>query len=102
MASRKSTPYRLGYQTEHFCRLKLRDIGAMIIRSAGSRSPADLVAVFPDKHEIWLIQVKRDDAPSDTSKLSEKFSDLSKLKGVYNVKTFVFMRIHGKYTFIEV
>ena len=43
--------YAKGYKVEHSCREKLREVGAIVVRSAASKGPADLVAIFPEKRE---------------------------------------------------
>jgi Holliday junction resolvase len=100
--SQKTTPYRKGYQVEHFCREKLREMGALVIRSSRSLGPADIIAIMPNRGEIWLIQVKQMDAPKNQEKLAEMFKDLKKLEGTYKVKPKAFMRVKGKYQFIDI
>jgi len=96
--------YRKGYVVELRCKELLKNAGAThVIRSSRSLTPADLVAIFGDRREIWLVQVKAGrEAPKDVLKLREEFSELAKLKGTFEVKTFVFMKKEGKYTFIEI
>ena len=100
--SMKTTPYKKGYQVEHFCREKLREMGALVIRSSRSLGPADIIAIFPENKEIWLIQVKQEDAPEDQSRLAERFKDLKALEGEYKVKPKAFMKVKGKYQFIDI
>jgi hypothetical protein len=46
----KTSPYRKGYQVEHFCRELLREkYNALVIRSSRSLGPADIIAIMPDK-----------------------------------------------------
>jgi len=99
-----TSAYRKGYIVELRCKELLKDFGAThVIRSSRSLTPADLVAIFGDRREIWLVQVKAGrEAPEDVSKLRKEFEDLARLKGTFEVKTFVFMKKKGKYTFIEV
>jgi len=96
--------YRKGYLVELKCKQRLKELGAThVIRSSRSLTPADLVAIFDDHREIWLVQVKVGrEAPEDVEKLRKKFEELAKLKGTFKVKTFVFMKKKGKYMFIEV
>jgi len=96
-----SKQYKYGYLVEHRCREILRGKGAIVIRSAGSKGLADLVAIFPDRKEIWLVQVKKAEAPNDTSKLKEKFRDLASLSGTYTCKPLLYMKVKGKYEFID-
>jgi len=93
--------YRKGYAIELLCKQKLQEMGFTVIRSSRSLTPVDLVAINPEKHEIWLIQCKKEDAPEDPKKLKEKFKDLLKLNTHYTIRTFAFMRAKGKYEFIE-
>lgn len=96
--------YKKGYTIELLCKERLKNFGAThVIRSSRSLTPADIVAIFADRREIWLVQVKGGrEAPEDLTKLAKEFSELAKLKGNFTVKTFVFMKKHGKYSFIEV
>ncbi|RLI87540.1 MAG: hypothetical protein DRP01_01655 [Archaeoglobales archaeon] len=100
----KRTSYQKGYIIELRAKDDLKKLGAnLVIRSSRSRTPADLIAFFPDTKEIWLVQVKGyREAPRDLSKLKEKFKDLAQFKGQYTVKTKVFIKRKGRYTFIEV
>jgi len=94
--------YRYGYLVEHRCRELLKQKGAYVIRSSRSLGVADLIALFPDQNEIWLVQCKKAEAPKDLSKLHKKFQDLYILAGTYRVRPFVFIKKEGRYTFIEV
>jgi Holliday junction resolvase len=98
----KKTPYRYGYLVEQYCKRILKNRGYTVFRSAGSKGAADLTAINPQKHEILLVQVKKEEAPKDKSKLPNKYSKLSKLKGQYTCKTLLFIKDNRKYTFIEV
>jgi Holliday junction resolvase len=51
------TNYQRGYAAERVARKILEDDGYLVIRSAGSKGPADLIAL--NAREIILIQVKR-------------------------------------------
>jgi Holliday junction resolvase len=98
----KTTPYKYGYLVEQYCKSILKKQGYIVFRSAGSKGIADLTAVNPQKHEILLIQVKKQEAPKNKSLLAKKYSKLSQLKGQYTCKTLLFMKENRKYTFIEV
>jgi Holliday junction resolvase len=50
------TNYAKGRRAEWAVRDKLQEAGAIVVRSAGSKSPADLVAMF--QHRTYAIQVK--------------------------------------------
>ena len=95
-------PYQYGYIVEHECRRRLREkYGAKyVVRSSRSLGPADIIAIFPDRREIWLIQVKKEEAPKDLSKLQQRFKELVQLGGEYRVIPYAFMKLKGKYTFI--
>jgi Holliday junction resolvase-like predicted endonuclease len=96
--------YRIGYLVELRARDDLKKLGAsLVVRSARSLTPIDLIAFFPDKKEIWLVQVKgKKEAPENEEKLREKFKDLAKLSGEYICRSFVFMKKEGRYKFLEV
>uniref|UniRef100_A0A7J3JQU3 Holliday junction resolvase n=1 Tax=Ignisphaera aggregans TaxID=334771 RepID=A0A7J3JQU3_9CREN len=95
------TPYKYGYLVELRAKEKLEQLGAkIVIRSSRSLTPADLVALFPDRREIWLIQVKKMEV-KDTSKLKEKFSELATLSGTYTVVPCLFAKNRGRYEFIK-
>jgi Holliday junction resolvase-like predicted endonuclease len=96
--------YKIGYLIELRARDDLKKLGAsLVVRSARSLTPIDLIAFFPDKKEIWLVQVKgKVEAPEDEEKLKEEFKDLVKLKGEYICRSFVFMKKEGRYKFLEV
>jgi Holliday junction resolvase len=49
--------YKRGYITERRCVLELKEAGYMAIRTAGSHSPWDVIAVRGDG--VRLIQIKR-------------------------------------------
>jgi hypothetical protein len=50
------TPYSKGRRAEWAVRDLLQAEGAIVVRSAGSKSRADLVAMFP--HKTYALQVK--------------------------------------------
>jgi len=93
-------PYKYGYLVECRCRQLLSEDGAVVIRSSRSLGPADIIAIWPDKKEIWLVQAKKMDAPDDIEKLRKKFKDLVSLAGTYKVKPYLFAKKKGRYTFI--
>jgi len=96
-------PYQYGYIVEHECRKRLKQkYGAKyVIRSSRSLGPADLIAIFPERREIWLIQVKKEQAPKDLSKLQQRFKTLVELGGEYQVIPYAFMKVKGKYNLIK-
>lgn len=95
------SPYKRGYAVERFCAEKLRQMGFDVYRSAGSHGLADLIAINRNTKEVWLVQVKKENAPKDLNKLRERFSGLRQLDGQYNLKTFTFIKVKGKYDFIK-
>lgn len=96
--------YRKGYLVELRARDDLKKMGAThVVRSSRSLTPIDLVGIFKDKKEIWLVQVKGyREAPEDGEKLKKEFRELAELAGTYRVRAFVFMKRRGKYSFIEI
>jgi len=96
--------YRCGYLVELKARDELKKLGAkIVVRSSGSRTPVDLIAIFPHKNEIWLVQVKaKREAPKNISKLKRELPDLINLSGTYTVQPKVYMKRKRKYGFIEV
>lgn len=96
--------YKKGYIIELKAKDKLKELGAtLVVRSSRSLTPADLIAIFPDKKQIWLIQCKaKREAPKDLSKLRKEFRKLVKLGGEYTVSPYVYMKKNRRYTFIEV
>ena len=76
--------YRRGRRLEYRVRDDLKRMGAeLVVRSAGSRGPCDLVAIFPDRGEIWLVQVK------STRRAERELEILKKLEGTYRVRAVV-------------
>ena len=66
------THYEKGRATEYWARDKLRQSGYLVVRSAGSKTPIDLVAI--GALEVRLIQVKRvqgEKCPSFAAELAE-------------------------------
>jgi len=99
---RKNT-YRSGYVVELWARDKLEELGAeLVVRSGRSKTPIDLIALFPDKKQIWLVQCKaKKEAPKDPTKLKTQFKDLTKLDGEYKVIPYAYMKKNGKYQFLR-
>ena len=90
-----TTPYAIGRRSEYYVRQMLRKMGAtIVIRSAGSHSQADLIAIFPDKGEIWLVQVKQSKRGTTIMEHNLEFEELKTLEGNYKVRTGFFY--HGK------
>jgi len=53
---RLEAPYATGYRIERRAVKMLEDLGYIVVRSAGSHGPFDLVAISPD--DIRLVQIK--------------------------------------------
>jgi hypothetical protein len=85
------------------CKQRLLRNGAkLVVRSTGSKTPSDLIAFFPDKNEIWLIQVKKgENIPKKEETIKRRFKDLIELKGEYKVKPFLFAKKDKRYEFVE-
>lgn len=96
--------YHIGYEIERKARKQLKEKGAkIVIRSSRSLTPIDLIAIFPEKHEIWLVQCKaKIEAPKKMETILKAFQDLARLAGTYTVKPHLYMKKQGKYQFIEV
>ncbi|RLE83395.1 MAG: hypothetical protein DRJ67_12260, partial [Thermoprotei archaeon] len=76
----------------------LRNQGYIVIRSAGSKTPVDLVAINPTNREILLIQVK-----TGKSRLSpEEREVLRNLNGTYEVKAMTTVREGKRLKLVEV
>ena len=54
--SKMKSQYKVGYRAENRARSLLRLRGYLVVRSAGSKSPFDLIAIC--KKEIIAIQIK--------------------------------------------
>jgi len=70
------------------------DEGAdLVIRSAGSKGPADLIAIFLESREVWFIQVK---GPNDMASKDE-LTELAKLAGHFKARSFVIFKRKKRY-----
>jgi hypothetical protein len=96
--------YKSGYLVELKARSELNKLGAThVVRSSRSLTPIDLIAIFPVRKQIWLVQCKaKQEAPKDLSKLGRRFKALSELRGEYQVTPHVYMKKDGRYRFMEV
>lgn len=92
-------PYRSGKAVEYACKDRLYMSGAkLVVRSAASKTPIDLIAFFPNKREIWLIQVKK-----GQGRLKKKEREaLKELRGSYRVKSMIYHKPENKYVFEEI
>jgi len=87
------TRYAIGRSAEYYIIGKLQSAGAnLILRSAGSHGPADLVAFFPASRQILLIQVKTSKKGVRLNKVRNNFVALTKFEGTWTVKAGYFIR----------
>ena len=87
-----SKAYRKGRSTEYRCREELRKMGVnLVFRSAGSRGPADLIAINPVRREIWLIQCKGG-RPPPMARLEREYGVLRELEGEYRVLAYAYVK----------
>jgi len=92
------TAYERGRRAEYRVRYVLQSQGYLVVRSAGSKTPVDLVAINPSTREILLIQVK-----SGRSKLTpEEREALRGLAGNYTVKALHTVREGNMLKLVEV
>jgi len=93
-----SKAYEKGRRAEYRVRYVLQGQGYIVIRSAGSKSPIDLVAINPSTKRILLIQVK-----SGKSRLRpEEREVLRNLRGSYEVVPMTTVREGGRLKLVEV
>lgn len=87
MSEKFKATYGKGRRAEYYVRDKLEKMGAtLVIRSAGSHSPADLIAIFPEKKEIWLVQVKAHSKRSSIFQDNLEYAEYKTLEGIYQLK----------------
>lgn len=78
--------YRKGRSAEQYIKKKSLEEGAtLVIRSAKSKGPVDLVSIDSEKKVIELIQVKRGKQTPTLVYLESKYAHLLKLRGEYTV-----------------
>lgn len=78
-----SPQYRKGRRAEHAIVNKARNEGKIALRSAGSKSPIDVVTVDCLRREIELIQSKVGADAALIKRIEEKNKNLN---GVYTVR----------------
>ena len=95
--------YEKGRRAEHYVKRLLQMMGArLVVRSAGSKGPIDLVALFPDEGEVWLIQVKKEKRSISKAE-RQVLEELSKsLQGPFFIRVYIATKVSGKYEFIPV
>lgn len=75
-----TTNYAKGRAREYRTKKKLESQGYIVIRSAGSHSPIDLVAIHPEFKQIVFIQCKpRKFSKKEEQRLRENFFWLNSL-----------------------
>lgn len=77
--------YRKGFRLEHKVKQLLEKEGFFVVRSAGSRGIADLVAIKPpssifSRHTIYLVQVSVN--PKPASEINELLRKCEELKAI--------------------
>lgn len=93
-----STPYAKGRSAEQYIRAKLRKAGAkLVVRSGRSLTGADLIAVFPERREIFLIQVKAAKRGVSLKTMEKEYSDLLDLEGTYDLRARIFHKKEGRW-----
>lgn len=92
--------YVKGRRVEYYIKDTLQKMGAeVVIRSAGSRTPFDLIAIFPRRQEIWLIQVKKDLRYLRRIELQKLRYWALVLNNMYQLTVMVAGKEKGKYVF---
>jgi len=70
----------------------------LVVRSARSKGPVDLVAFFPERNEIWIVQVK----VSKNKIRDDEIWVLRELAGNYRVVPVLFYKLGDRYVFERV
>jgi Holliday junction resolvase len=79
------SPYRKGARYEYYVKQLLEERGYLVVRTAGSHGPFDLIAIDKGKREILLVQVtKRKHLPAQLKR------ELASLAGTYVVRPIVY------------
>ena len=78
--------YRKGARYEYYVKQKLEEKGYLVVRTAGSHGPFDLIAIDTQKREILLVQVKKSKYIPNKEKEA-----LAALAGDYRVKPLLYM-----------
>lgn len=63
---KQKTPYLIGRRGEYYVKSILAemladDSNAVVVRTAGSHSVFDIIAISPAQHRVYAIQVKREE-----------------------------------------
>lgn len=85
--------YGKGRRAEYWVIAHLKKMGAsLVIRSAGSHKDADIVAFFPKKKEVWLVQVKSSMRGVNMKRVAKDYPNFPVLGGIYLVRTGFFAK----------
>jgi Holliday junction resolvase len=84
-------PIEKGIAAERLIRTKLRDMGYMVMRSAGSKGPIDLLAA--NEHERLAIQVKAGSKKPSKHELEQVY----KASQLFNAHPMIAMKYHGRW-----
>jgi Holliday junction resolvase len=87
----KSAPIEKGIAAERLIRTKLRDMGYIVMRSAASRGPIDLLAA--NEHERLAIQVKAGRRRPSKAELEEVY----RASQLFNAQPMIAMKHHGRW-----
>jgi Holliday junction resolvase len=81
------SPYKKGARYEYYVKQLLEEKGYLVVRTAGSHGPFDLIAIDRKRGEILLVQVTlRESVPAELKR------ELASLAGTYAVKPVVYRR----------
>jgi len=81
------SPYRKGARYEYYVKQLLEEKGYLVVRTAGSHGPFDLIAFDKRNNLILLVQVKKSNYIPKHVKES-----LKALAGIYTVKPVAYLQ----------
>ena len=85
---RKCLPYEIGTNYEYKAKKELEKEGYLVIRSAGSHSPFDLIVLGPLK--VNFIQIKRCETSKEAERAIKNFKKrMKKLDKLYDIKKMI-------------
>jgi len=76
--------YKKGYRIETICRKELEELGFFTVRSGGSKTPVDIIAI--DQNVVKLIQVKTKEFKQVTYPRDENIKKLEQLRVPINCR----------------
>jgi len=88
--------YRKGANFERKVRDKLKDMGAFVVRSAGSKGVFDLIAIFEDGR-VWGVQCKMSFRISN-----EEIRKMVEIGEKYPIEPMLATKLDRKIVFIDV